>query len=217
MDSLTTTSYAVLAHLAVQPWSAYELARQLTRGFDLVWPRAESQVYEEPKRLARLGLAEASTEKTGRRSRTVYTITPTGRDALAGWLASPTEPARVESEPLVRVFFAEHGTVSDLRATIEHIAADALAVRIRLGNQICGYLANDGPYKDRWHVIGLGAGALLERARAWEEWATHTLDELRTWPADPTEATSNGERLLRQLVDRFALHSTPDPIDDHSP
>lgn len=215
MDTLTTTSYAVLAHIAVQPWSAYELARQLTRGFDLVWPRAESQVYEEPKRLARLGLADASTEKTGRRPRTVYTITPTGRDALADWLASPTEPTRVESEPLIRVFFAEHGTVSDLTATIEHIAADARQVRVRLGNQICGYLANDGPYKDRWQVIGLGAGALLAQAKAWEDWATQTLDELETWPADPTEATSNGERLLRQLLERFDLQPTQDPTDDH--
>ena len=42
---LTTTSYAVLAQLAVHPWSTYELARQRVRYFRYVWPRAESAIY----------------------------------------------------------------------------------------------------------------------------------------------------------------------------
>jgi DNA-binding PadR family transcriptional regulator len=57
-DSLTTTSYAILALLALQEWSSYELAQQMGRSVDWFWPRAESVVYEEPKRLVRLGLAK---------------------------------------------------------------------------------------------------------------------------------------------------------------
>lgn len=209
MDSMTTTSYAVLAHLAVQPWSAYELAQQLTRGFDLVWPRAESQVYEEPKRLARLGFAEASTEKTGRRTRTVYTITDSGRSALADWLAAPTEPTRVESEPLIRVFFAEHGAVDDLIATVEHVASDARELQRRLADQIRGYLDDGGPYRERWHAIALGAGALLEQARSWETWAGWALAEIDSWPA-AGRALPDGERLLSDVAERFGLdHESP--------
>ena len=51
-SGLTTTSYAVLAQLAVHPWSTYELARQRVRYFRYVWPRAESAIYREVKRLA---------------------------------------------------------------------------------------------------------------------------------------------------------------------
>ena len=58
--SLTTTSYAVLAQVAVHPWSTYELARQRVRYFRYVWPRAESAIYREVKRLAAMGLLAAS-------------------------------------------------------------------------------------------------------------------------------------------------------------
>src|SRR5829696_365331 len=52
-DQLTTTSYAVLAQVAVRPWSTYELAQQRVRYFRYVWPRAESAIYREagPNRL----------------------------------------------------------------------------------------------------------------------------------------------------------------------
>jgi len=58
---LTTTSYAVLAPLAVHPWSTYELARQWVRYFRYVWPRTESAIYREVKRLAAMGSANSRT------------------------------------------------------------------------------------------------------------------------------------------------------------
>ena len=54
---LTTTSYAILGLLAVRPWSTYELTRQMDRSLGRFWPRAESKLYEEPKKLAAQGLA----------------------------------------------------------------------------------------------------------------------------------------------------------------
>ena len=65
-STLTTTSFAILGLLAVQPWSTYELTRQMDRSLGRIWPRAQSKLYEEPKKLVELGLAEASTEPVGR-------------------------------------------------------------------------------------------------------------------------------------------------------
>ena len=62
---LTTTSYAVLAQVAVRPWSIYELAQQRVRYFRYVWPRAESAIYREVKRLSSMGLIEGRKEYTG--------------------------------------------------------------------------------------------------------------------------------------------------------
>ena len=56
-SGLTTTSYAVLPQLAVRPWSTDELAQQRVRYFRYVWPRAESAIYREVKRLAATGPA----------------------------------------------------------------------------------------------------------------------------------------------------------------
>ena len=55
---LTTTSYAILGLLAIRPWSTYELARQMQRDLRFVWPRAESNLYAEPKKLIAHGLPQ---------------------------------------------------------------------------------------------------------------------------------------------------------------
>ena len=75
---LTTTSYAILGLLAIRPWSTYELARQMQRDLRFAWPRAESNLYAEPKKLIAHGLATASSEPRGKRRRTVYTTVTRG-------------------------------------------------------------------------------------------------------------------------------------------
>ena len=52
---LTPTSYALLGLLAVQPWTTYELAKQVDRTMNRFWPRAKSKLYEEPKKLVAHG------------------------------------------------------------------------------------------------------------------------------------------------------------------
>ena len=117
--ALTTTSYAILGLLAVKPWTTYELTQQMDRALGQFWPRAESKLYEEPKKLVAHGLARASSESVGKRPRTVYTITAKGRRALAAWVPSPGDGPVLEFEQLIKVFFAEHGTKADLLRTLE--------------------------------------------------------------------------------------------------
>jgi DNA-binding PadR family transcriptional regulator len=90
----------------VRPWPTYELAKQINRSLRHFWPRAESNLYAEAKRLVTDGYAIARQEQTGERRRTVYRITPQGRKALREWLDAPGGETRLESEPLLKVFFA---------------------------------------------------------------------------------------------------------------
>ena len=46
---LTTSSYAVLGLLAIQPWLGWALAQQMQRSLRIIWPRAE---YLDPDRQA---------------------------------------------------------------------------------------------------------------------------------------------------------------------
>ena len=94
MRGMTTTSYALLGLLALQPWTTYELAQQVRRSLSWFWPRTERKLYDEPKRLVAEGYATAREEFTGRRKRTVYEITPEGRAALRATLAAMEEGAR---------------------------------------------------------------------------------------------------------------------------
>src|SRR5680860_420577 len=77
--SMTTTSYAILGLLAIKPWTTYDLIQQVDRSLRRIWPRAQSKLYEEPKKLVALGFARASEEQVGKRRRTRYTITARGR------------------------------------------------------------------------------------------------------------------------------------------
>ena len=77
--AMSTTSYAILGLLAVKPWTTHELVQQVDRSMRRIWPRAQSKLYEEPKKLVAHGYARASDDSVGRRRRTRYTITAAGR------------------------------------------------------------------------------------------------------------------------------------------
>lgn len=201
---LTTTSYAILGLLAVKPWTTYELAQQMERAIGNFWPRARSKVYEEPKKLVAHGLAHATPEQVGKRPRTVYTITPKGRKALAAWTATTSEPPALEFSALLKVFFAEHGSKEDLLATLRGLRP-WLARRAELGVHInSGYLSGQGPFPERlpWLLL---CGRFLDDFDAmvenWAEWATGVVER---WPDDVTKAEPDWailEGMLRREED----------------
>ena len=197
---LTTTSYAILGLLAVRPWTTYELAQQMGRALGQFWPRAESKLYEEPKKLVAHGLARASAEQVGRRPRTVYTITPKGRRALAKWVPKPGAGPVLEFEALVKVFFAEHGSKADLLATIERVR-DEVAERAAQGVEISrGYLDGEGPFPERLPWIFLAGTFLDEYVEALERWADWAAGVVAEWPDDVRAAEPPWEALEQMAV-----------------
>lgn len=196
----TTTSYATLGLLAVQPWSTYELTNQIRRSLARFWPRAASKLYEEPRKLVALGYATAETQHQGRRRRTVYAITPEGRRALAAWLATTGAPPTLESEQLLRVFLADQGTRQDLLDTIaatrawarEQAVFDATIAREHLGG---------GPFPQRLAVNTLVGRYLSEMSEATERWADWASEIVRNWPDDLSELPVDTDA-LQMIADR---------------
>jgi DNA-binding PadR family transcriptional regulator len=195
---LTTTSYALLGLLAIQPWSAYELAQQMDRGLGRIWPRAASKLYEEPKKLVELGLARASRDAVGKRTRTVYAITPAGRAALRAWLGEPGAGPVLEFEQLVKIFFADQGTTPDTLAILA--AVHAWAVERNSANLAVAraYQVGQGPFQRRAAQTLLAGRFLTDfyaMAASWARWASGVVER---WPADPADAQ----------VDQAALDET---------
>jgi DNA-binding PadR family transcriptional regulator len=182
-----------LGLLAIRPWTTYELAKALgpTRGVGRWWPRAPSHLYAEPKRLVTLGLAQASTEPTGRRRRTVYTITTAGREALRGWLAAPGPPGPaivMESEQLLKVFYADSGSRDDLLATLAHVQRWARGDLVEHATVARSYLLGEGPFPDRAAILALGGKLLFDLAVTVEQWTMWAVDVVHTWPSEPSKA-----------------------------
>jgi len=205
---LTTTSYAVLGLLAVKPWSSYELTQQMDRSLGRVWPRTVSKLYEEPKKLAAHGLALAATEQNGRRTRTVYTITAKGRRALAGWLNHPGEGPSLEFEQLLKVFFAENGTKTDLLATLAAAQAWAqarCAESLAIGDE---YTTGSGPFPQRLPELQLTSRFLTDFYLLVGEWARWASTIVGTWPDNPRQAKVDPE-VIAETVRRAAEGASP--------
>jgi DNA-binding PadR family transcriptional regulator len=181
---LTTTSYVILGHLALRDWSTYELAQQMKRSTRHYWPRAESKIYEEPKKLVAHGLATATREYTGRRRRTIYAITDQGRDALSRWLDAPGQPPLVEFEGAVKVLFAEQGTKKQLLATLRSIREQAEQTRTEHAALADELAHTGGPFPDRLHVNELVFKFMWEQTDTVIRWATWAEQHVARWPDD---------------------------------
>ena len=181
---LTTSSYAILGLLAIQPWTTYELAKQMAVSLRNFWPRAESKLYEEPKKLVAHGLAEVRTDPVGRRPRSVYSITPAGRAALQAWLDEPGAVAALEFEALVKVFFAEQGTKEQLVANLERIVDDQRA-RVAVDAEWAGrYLEGGGTFPERLAVLSLVGRLQADFNDMILSWATWAREVVEDWPDD---------------------------------
>ena len=203
---LTTTSYAVLALLAIRPWAVYDLAKLMRRSLHYFWPRAESNLYAEPKRLVEAGFAESREEWNGDRRRSVYSITENGRTALREWLATPSAGQRLESEPHLRLLFANYGTTDDLLATIARIEADADEVIEHYAELSREYARGDGLFPERIHVNALLATLSVEQARAAAGWARWARAEVSGW-------TSTSEPDVAWAVDAILRAADPPERD----
>jgi PadR family transcriptional regulator, regulatory protein AphA len=202
----TTTSFAILGLLSLQPWTAYELVAQSKRSLHWFWPRSEAHLYAELKRLVERGHAEAEVVDGRRRQRTRYTITPQGRAALDDWLG--TEPAKpsIEVEALLRMILADLGSVEDLRAALESTARQVREVRTNGIALTQDLLATGGPFPQRLHLTERAVTFYSDFLRLVLRWCNETLAEIDTWPdiRDVGLTPKARERLERVI-------SHPDP------
>lgn len=198
---LTTTSHAILGLLAIRPWTSYELTKQMARSLHHFWPRAESKLYEEPKKLVARGLAAASTRTVGRRTSTVYEITPAGRTALAEWVGTPGAGPALEFEMLLQVFFGENGSRADLLATLD-AAAEWAAERQRQNIEVAReYASGEGQFAERTAQATLVAAFLTDYWDSVAKWAAWARQTVEGWPDDISKAEPPWEA-IRALAAR---------------
>jgi DNA-binding PadR family transcriptional regulator len=186
--TLTTTSYAILGLLAVKSWTTHELVQQVDRSLRRIWPRAQSRLYEEPKKLVAHGLARAEEDPVGRRRRTRYTITRRGRTALAAWLQQPGEGPVLEFEQLLKISFSDSGTKADVIANLEATKAWVEQQNIENLATARAYLAGEGEFPERAAINQLGGRFLTDfyaTVARWAAWATSIVED---WPDDPRHA-----------------------------
>jgi PadR family transcriptional regulator AphA len=201
MKELTTTSYAVLAQVAVRPWSTYELAQQRVRYFRYVWPRAESAIYREAKRLSSMRLIEGRKEYTGKRARTVYSITEDGKEALREWLGTPISPFSMDFEAMLRVFVLPLGTKDDIIGTLKQVRADAQEMLQFSGEVKQEFIDGINVTQDQVYIRALAVDFFISLLNTVDAWAERTLAEIERWDdLEPSpEKNKRGLEKIRQI------------------
>lgn len=199
---MTTSSYAVLALLDLRPWTGYELTQQAQRSLRYAWPKSERLLYSEPKKLVALGYATTRKEASGNRSRNVYEITEEGRRALQRWTGSRTQPPRIEIEALLRLLFADHGSIDDLSRALDEFGADIGEHHQAIVELMGSYLDDGHPFPDRTHLSVLFATFQIEMFKTIERWIEFARNEIDAWPATRDVGMNpRTEALARLLAD----------------
>src|SRR4051794_17268541 len=199
----TTTSFALLGLLALQPWTAYEIVAQIRRGLYLFWPRSDAHLYAELKRLVERGHATAEIIAGSRRQRTQYTITPEGRAALEEWFGTEPSAPMVEVEGFLRMFLGDQTTKDSLRGSLEVTARQAREFYDAGYAVTREVLETGGPFPNRLHLVEPMAIFLDEFYRMLIRWCERTITEIDEWPDTrdvglTPETRARLERMLAQ-------------------
>lgn len=203
---MTTSSYAVLALLDLKPWTGYELTQQAQRSLRYAWPKSERLLYSEPKKLVKLGYAITYKDESGGRSRNVYEITDEGRTALAEWSHSRTQPPRMEVEALLRLLFADHGSIDDISRALDELEADIGEHHQAIVELMASYLDGGHPFPQRTHLSVLFATFQIDVFKAIERWIEFARGEIADWETTKDIGMDPRTETLTRLL---AEDSTP--------
>jgi len=206
----TTTHFAVLGLLAVRDWSTYDLVQYMQSSYlRYYWSKAESRLYETPKELVGLGYATATKERISDRAdakgreRTIYAITDTGRHALKTWLTITPQPPSLEVEALVKLAFADQGTLEQFLAQIQSLRAEVID---GARHDIVSAAGDEPQLPSRVHVSSHMADLLDRVIVTFLEWLDDLETDALTWDTvtSTPEHIENGKARYRALSQRMA-------------
>ncbi|HEY7339365.1 MAG TPA: PadR family transcriptional regulator [Ktedonobacterales bacterium] len=181
-------TYAVLGLLAEWgPMSGYDLKRWFDRGLGVIWSAAHSQIYTELRRLTDFGWVMMEREEQEQRpDRKVYTVTPSGRDALAAWQRRPAAPPQIRDEFLLKLALGRFAPPDALAASLRQMLAYheqrlvEMHEEVRAHSEHAAVIMNTGAESERpadWY-IALSARLGVAYEEAYIRWLGETLSLL---------------------------------------
>ncbi|MFH9298679.1 PadR family transcriptional regulator [Streptomyces sp. NPDC017520] len=177
--------HAILVSLLEKPGSGYELARRFERSIGYFWTATHQQIYRVLGRMVTDGLLLVrEVEQQSRPDKKEYSVTGTGRAALAAWLHKPIEPESLRHDLAVKIRGA---AFDDPAALIREVERHHQAHRDRLAHYLAGELRDfTGPEapapadagQELQHVVLRGGIAFERMTIAWLDDVLDTLNRL---------------------------------------
>ena len=96
-------AHTILALLAQQPNSGYDLSKRFDEGLSCYWKASQQQVYRELSKMeTRAWVRFETVPQTGKPDKKIFHITPEGWAELSRWYAEPTGPTQIREDLLVK-------------------------------------------------------------------------------------------------------------------
>ena len=169
------------------------MTKNVGRTLHWFWPRAESVLYAEVKRLVARELVVGRTEPGARgRDRAVYSLTTAGEAALAQWMAAPPSSGfSLHAEPLLRVHLAPYGTTDDLVRALTATRDQAEGLLRQAASIAVEFLEGRHQFQDQVHVRALLFDYLWNYGLTTYMWAERSLEQVTSWDGmEPADASA---------------------------
>lgn len=123
--------HALLALVSGGPLTGYDAVKHFRSSVGHLWHAPDSQIYPELRRMQAEGLLEATEVPWGSKSatKTQYSLTDAGREALATWQQTPLTYAPERDQPHLLAAYFEWGSPASARQRLEEHIASFTAAR----------------------------------------------------------------------------------------
>ena len=102
---LSELEVALLALLSIRPMTGYEILRHHARALEPWWETPRTQIYPKLRELQRRGLIEHEyVVQESKPNKRLYSIGPSGSQALASWLGSSINVPEMRHHMMMRLF-----------------------------------------------------------------------------------------------------------------
>ena len=137
---ISRLGYAILALLARQPGTGYDLSARATRPLGYFWFTRHSQVYPELQKLLAAGWVRFDTAPgPGPRDKKVYSLTEAGLGLLREWVTQAPQPARTRDDLLLKAYAVW--------------TADPAAARRLFDDQVARHQERLSTYEQDWRAV----------------------------------------------------------------
>src|SRR5690349_18369884 len=122
MPRESSSSYAILGLLAIEPMSGYDIRKFVKEVLSNFWNESYGRIYPALAELTRQRLARRRLQRQrGKPDRHVYQITSQGRTELQAWLRRPPQPIQIRSEASLKLFFGANLSLQENLRAIERV------------------------------------------------------------------------------------------------
>lgn len=123
----------LLGMLRLGAQSGYAIKKAANVSTKFFWRVSFSQIYPELARLEYRGLVTKRDSPQGRRRRSIYGVTDSGKEALLDWLRSSDDaPLQLRDEGLLRLYFADALSLEEQLELVRRLRGRAAQSKIQV-------------------------------------------------------------------------------------